>query len=387
MAESPNTPIFDYNYLGRYGISTTDLPQGSIVINEPRSIYYRYKKTIWLMIGFIVLLSYFNINLILNIKKRKKIEAQLKQYQIHLEDLVEERTKDISLANESLKLEVFERSQAEMRLRESEARFKAIFNQSFLFSMILDIGGIILEINDTCHEVCGPLAEGAVGKPCWDADWWKQFQEVKKSTTLAVQKAAQGDIVTDEALFVDKDQQVRHGSRIFSPIKDHNGKIQLISVTGVDTSEKKKTEEEKSRLEAELGQAQKMEAIGTLAGGIAHQFNNALNGILGNIELLEMDIAGDQNIMYYTKRMKDSVDRMTKLTGQLLDIVLPDMEAKTIYMHLMKARPDLKVIVCSGYAIEGPARELLDAGAQGFIQKPFSFLQISEKLKMVMDGD
>jgi signal transduction histidine kinase len=140
-------------------------------------------------------------------------------------------------------------------------------------------------------------------------------------------------------------------------------------------------------LEAELGQAQKMEAIGTLAGGIAHQFNNALNGILGNIELLEMDIAGDQNIMYYTKRMKDSVDRMTKLTGQLLDIVLPDMEAKTIYMHLMKARPDLKVIVCSGYAIEGPARELLDAGAQGFIQKPFSFLQISEKLKMVMDGD
>jgi len=52
----------------------------------------------------------------------------------------------------------------------------------------------------------------------------------------------------------------------------------------------------------------------------------------------------------------------------------------------MKARPDLKVIVFSGYSIEGPARKILDAGAQDFIQKPFSLATLSEKLKAVLEG-
>ena len=52
----------------------------------------------------------------------------------------------------------------------------------------------------------------------------------------------------------------------------------------------------------------------------------------------------------------------------------------------MKARPDLKMIVFSGYAIDGPARKILDAGAEDFIQKPFSLTTLSEKLKEVLEG-
>ena len=70
----------------------------------------------------------------------------------------------------------------------------------------------------------------------------------------------------------------------------------------------------------------------------------------------------------------------------LLDIKLPDMEGGKVYPLIMKARPGLKVIVFSGYAIEGPAREILDAGAQDFIQKPFSIATLSEKLKEVLEG-
>ncbi len=58
-----------------------------------------------------------------------------------------------------------------------------------------------------------------------------------------------------------------------------------------------------------------------------------------------------------------------------------------MYPHIMEARPDLKVIVFSGYAIEGPARKILDAGAQDFIQKPFSLTTLSEKLKEVLGGN
>jgi len=68
----------------------------------------------------------------------------------------------------------------------------------------------------------------------------------------------------------------------------------------------------------------------------------------------------------------------------MLDIFLPDINGNVIYPLLMKERPDLKVIVCSGYSIEGPAKEIMDAGAQDFLQKPFSMATLSEKLKKVL---
>lgn len=70
----------------------------------------------------------------------------------------------------------------------------------------------------------------------------------------------------------------------------------------------------------------------------------------------------------------------------LLDIVLPDMEARDIYPRIMAARPYLKVLVCSGYAINGPAQDLLDAGAEGFLQKPYSLASLSEKLDEILIG-
>ncbi|MCD6533953.1 MAG: response regulator [Deltaproteobacteria bacterium] len=70
----------------------------------------------------------------------------------------------------------------------------------------------------------------------------------------------------------------------------------------------------------------------------------------------------------------------------LLDIVLPDINGSLLYPLLMEARPDLKVIVCSGYSIDGPAQDILDAGAQEFIQKPFTIVELSRKLKNVIKG-
>jgi two-component system cell cycle sensor histidine kinase/response regulator CckA len=67
----------------------------------------------------------------------------------------------------------------------------------------------------------------------------------------------------------------------------------------------------------------------------------------------------------------------------LLDIILPDMNGNQIYPLLMKARPDLKVIVCTGFAQDGPAEEILNAGADSFIQKPFNASTISLTLKQL----
>ncbi|HUV51070.1 MAG TPA: PAS domain S-box protein [Anaerolineae bacterium] len=70
----------------------------------------------------------------------------------------------------------------------------------------------------------------------------------------------------------------------------------------------------------------------------------------------------------------------------LLDIKLPDMEGGRVYPLIMEARPNLKVIVCSGYGIDGPAQKILDAGAQAFIRKPFLISTLAEKLKEVSGG-
>ncbi len=68
----------------------------------------------------------------------------------------------------------------------------------------------------------------------------------------------------------------------------------------------------------------------------------------------------------------------------LLDIGLPDMGGEKVYSYIKKISPDTKVVVCSGYAMEGPVQEIMDAGAQGFIQKPFSISTLSTSLKEVL---
>ena len=68
----------------------------------------------------------------------------------------------------------------------------------------------------------------------------------------------------------------------------------------------------------------------------------------------------------------------------LLDIKLPDMSGAQVYPLIMEQKPELKVIVYSGYSADGPALEILDAGADGFIQKPFSIKGLSGKMKEIL---
>ena len=85
-----------------------------------------------------------------------------------------------------------------------------------------------------------------------------------------------------------------------------------------DVSERKKTEEEKHKLETQLQQAQKMESIGTLAGGIAHDFNNILMGIQGNASLMLLKIDSEHPSHEKIKNIEKYVQNGTALTKQLL---------------------------------------------------------------------
>ncbi|MEA3438356.1 MAG: response regulator [Thermodesulfobacteriota bacterium] len=82
-------------------------------------------------------------------------------------------------------------------------------------------------------------------------------------------------------------------------------------ITAIDITKQK-------QLQTQLQQAKKMDAISTLAGGIAHQFNNILSGITGNTELLQMEYEDDNKIKKFSERLFGLTSRMTDLTSQLL---------------------------------------------------------------------
>jgi len=91
------------------------------------------------------------------------------------------------------------------------------------------------------------------------------------------------------------------------------------------------------------------------------------------------------------KTGQEAIDVVKTFDGDIdlamLDILLPGMTGDIIYPLLMEARPNLKVLVFSGYSIDGPAQKILDAGAEDFIQKPFAIVDLSEKLKKILDGE
>jgi two-component system cell cycle sensor histidine kinase/response regulator CckA len=139
----------------------------------------------------------------------------------------------------------------------------------------------------------------------------------------------------------------RYLSTSNSPIYNPDGSILKLTILRDITQTK--------RMEDQLQHALKMESISTLSGGIAHQFNNALAAITGNLELLEMDIPGDETLGNYARKMRNSAQRMTKLTAQLLayakggkyqakNISLSDFARKTLPLirHTMDSAIDIE---------------------------------------------
>jgi len=73
-----------------------------------------------------------------------------------------------------------------------------------------------------------------------------------------------------------------------------------------------------------------------------------------------------------------------KIDLVILDLIMPKMSGAEIFNQLKRIQPDVTVLVSSGYDIDGQASKLLGKGARGFIQKPFSLLELSWKVRDVL---
>jgi len=114
----------------------------------------------------------------------------------------------------------------------------------------------------------------------------------------------------------------KDGSPLFvhlshSVIRDRAGRVSGTICVATDITERKEMEEEKERLQAQLRQAQKLESIGTITSGVAHNFNNVMAAILGNSQLIQVH-SSDPAIQGYAKMIDRQVLRGSTLVNHLM---------------------------------------------------------------------
>jgi two-component system, cell cycle sensor histidine kinase and response regulator CckA len=96
-----------------------------------------------------------------------------------------------------------------------------------------------------------------------------------------------------------------------------DGSLYFLGV-GIDVSDRKRVEEERESLQSQLLQAQKMESVGRLAGGVAHDFNNMLGVIIGYAELALLQSRPEEPLKYHLEQIRNAAERSAALTQQLL---------------------------------------------------------------------
>ncbi len=117
---------------------------------------------------------------------------------------------------------------------------------------------------------------------------------------------------------------------------EHDGESFIVG-TGIELTEKIKAEEEKEKLEVMLAQSQKMEAMGTLAGGVAHDFNNILSAILGFAELVKMEIPAETQAV----EMQDEVIKAALRAKDLVNQIL--LFSRQTDMEMKPLRPEIVI--------------------------------------------
>ncbi len=207
------------------------------------------------------------------------------------------------------------------QLQESEKKYRDLVENANSIIMRQDIEGNITFFNEfaqkffyyTEHAILGKSVLGTI------------FQNTKLNRDHLDRRLAILKQNPEQPIINESESVLRTGTKVwiawtYKPIFDSEGNFKEILCIGNDITELKHAELEKRDLEARLQRAQKMEAIGTLAGGVAHDLNNILSGIVSYPELLLMDIPLDSPQRKPILTIQKSGERAAAIVQDLLTL-------------------------------------------------------------------
>ncbi|HRZ22673.1 MAG TPA: ATP-binding protein [Candidatus Contendobacter sp.] len=261
----------------------------------------------------------------------QQAQEQLRETNISLEQRVEERTWQLETINRSLSREIAERNQADHALRESEARLRAmaqaipdlvfVVDEEGRYREILAAGRGRITIGNTpirgklLSEIHTPHMANFFLDIIHRALQAQQIQVAEyELTTASGRRWFESRTVPLDIRFAETSPvtTIHPQGDLFGPpdLRRFTAKSAAIVIVRDITRRK--------HAEAQLRQAQKMQAIGQLTGGIAHDFNNLLAVILGNLELLNEELATQPELHDLAQQALHAVERGAQLTQRLL---------------------------------------------------------------------
>ena len=224
--------------------------------------------------------------------------------QYHL--MVEQRTQELVRINEQLKREIQERIWAEESKRESERRYRSLFEESKDAIFLVKPEGEIIDVNKAGLELFGAdkkrILEGNV------LHYYKTPSDREKLRSELDQKG----FVREYPVTIKRENGTERECQVTSSVFKDNQGVHL----GYFTIARDVTES--NLMERQLFHAQKMEAVGTLAGGIAHDFNNLLQVINGFAELAMIEVKEDSEVHAQLLQIKKAAHIAAELTQGLL---------------------------------------------------------------------
>ena len=239
-----------------------------------------------------------NLELGQNSMKLKQAEKELRTSYDQLEKRVEERTDQLAKTNENLTQEIADRRRAQVALKESEERYRALFEDNPIETFVVD-----KEARITMHNRVEETSGGTLPR-LGDV----MYRDYAAGFSMDMHRRLMECIAEKKSRdFRDQSYNDRYLDIRMSPVEA--GAI----ITVIDQTEKRK-------LENQLHRAQKMEAMGLMAGGIAHDLNNILSGIVSYPDLILMDLAGDSPLRKPIETIQESGLRAAEVVADLLTI-------------------------------------------------------------------
>lgn len=210
--------------------------------------------------------------------------------------------------------DITERKRVEAALRESEERYRFLVESSNEGVWRMDANHATTFVNSAMAAMLGWTPAEMLGKKV-DAFLFPEDEAVHK---VRMERRHRGEDEIYERRFKRRD-----GSELWTlvaakALKDEQGRFEGSFAMFTDITERRRAEAEHEKLREQLHHAQKLESVGRLAGGVAHDFNNMLQAILGNATLALQDIPPDHPVREYLEEIQKSAQRSADLTRQLL---------------------------------------------------------------------